>query len=230
MSDAVISCSGLGKVFQDGDRQIDVLSGIDFSLRAGERVAIVGQSGCGKSTLLNLLGGLDVPTTGRVYVAGEVMTEMSDLRRSQWRNQQLGFVFQFHHLLPEFTALEAVAMPARIAGVSKSDANQLAAALLERVGLHDRGGHRPAALSGGERQRVAIARALINNPRCVLMDEPTGNLDPDSAAQILTLMESLEWGQTGFVVVTHDQQVASQMARQLTLVDGRLVGDHDAVA
>ena len=230
MSDAVISCSGLGKAFQDGDRQIDVLSGIDFSLRAGERVAIVGQSGCGKSTLLNLLGGLDVPTTGRVYVAGEVMNEMSDLRRSQWRNQQLGFVFQFHHLLPEFTAREAVAMPARIAGVSKSDANQLAAALLERVGLHDRGGHRPAALSGGERQRVAIARALINNPRCVLMDEPTGNLDPDSAAQILTLMESLEWGETGFVVVTHDQQVASQMARQLTLVDGRLVGDHDAVA
>ena len=230
MSDAVISCSGLGKAFQDGDRQIDVLSGIDFSLRAGERVAIVGQSGCGKSTLLNLLGGLDVPTTGRVYVAGEVMSEMSDLKRSQWRNQRLGFVFQFHHLLPEFTALEAVAMPARIAGASKSQANQLAAKLLERVGLQDRGGHRPAALSGGERQRVAIARALINNPRCVLMDEPTGNLDPESAAQILTLMESLEWGQTGFVVVTHDRQVANQMARQLTLIDGRLVGDHDAVA
>lgn len=230
MSDPVISCSGLGKAFQDGDRQIEVLSGVDFSLRAGERVAIVGQSGCGKSTLLNLLGGLEVPTTGRVYVAGEVMSEMSDLRRSQWRNQQLGFVFQFHHLLPEFTALEAVAMPARIAGASKSQANQLAAKLLERVGLQDRGGHRPAALSGGERQRVAIARALINNPRCVLMDEPTGNLDPESAAQILTLMESLEWGQTGFVVVTHDRQVANQMARQLTLIDGRLVGDHDAVA
>jgi len=193
-------------------------------------VAIVGQSGCGKSTLLNLLGGLEVPTTGRVYVAGEVMSEMSDLKRSQWRNQRLGFVFQFHHLLPEFTALEAVAMPARIAGASKSQANQLAAKLLERVGLQDRGGHRPAALSGGERQRVAIARALINNPRCVLMDEPTGNLDPESAAQILTLMESLEWGQTGFVVVTHDRQVANQMARQLTLIDGRLVGDHDAVA
>ncbi len=230
MSDPVISCSGLGKAFQDGDRQIEVLSGVDFSLRAGERVAIVGQSGCGKSTLLNLLGGLEVPTTGRVYVAGEVMSEMSDLRRSQWRNQQLGLVFQFHHLLPEFTALEAVAMPARIAGASKSQANQLAAKLLERVGLQDRGGHRPAALSGGERQRVAIARALINNPRCVLMDEPTGNLDPESAAQILTLMESLEWGQTGFVVVTHDRQVANQMARQLTLIDGRLVGDHDAVA
>jgi lipoprotein-releasing system ATP-binding protein len=230
MSDAVISCSGLGKAFQDGDRQIEVLSGVDFSLRAGERVAIVGQSGCGKSTLLNLLGGLEVPTTGRVYVAGEVMSEMSDLKRSQWRNQRLGFVFQFHHLLPEFTALEAVAMPARIAGASKSQANQLAAKLLERVGLQDRGGHRPAALSGGERQRVAIARALINNPRCVLMDEPTGNLDPESAAQILTLMESLEWGQTGFVVVTHDRQVANQMARQLTLIDGRLVGDHDAVA
>jgi len=230
MSDPVISCSGLGKAFQDGDRQIEVLSGVDFSLRAGERVAIVGQSGCGKSTLLNLLGGLEVPTTGRVYVAGEVMSEMSDLKRSQWRNQRLGFVFQFHHLLPEFTALEAVAMPARIAGASKSQANQLAAKLLERVGLQDRGGHRPAALSGGERQRVAIARALINNPRCVLMDEPTGNLDPESAAQILTLMESLEWGQTGFVVVTHDRQVANQMARQLTLIDGRLVGDHDAVA
>ena len=230
MSDPVISCSGLGKAFQDGDRQIEVLSGVDFSLRAGERVAIVGQSGCGKSTLLNLLGGLEVPTTGRVYVAGEVMSEMSDLRRSQWRNQQLGLVFQFHHLLPEFTALEAVAMPARIAGASKSQANQLAAKLLERVGLQDRGGHRPAALSGGERQRVAIARALINNPHCVLMDEPTGNLDPESAAQILTLMESLEWGQTGFVVVTHDRQVANQMARQLTLIDGRLVGDHDAVA
>ena len=230
MSDAVISCSGLGKAFQDGDRQIEVLSGVDFSLRAGERVALVGQSGCGKSTLLNLLGGLEVPTTGRVYVAGEVMSEMSDLKRSQWRNQRLGFVFQFHHLLPEFTALEAVAMPARIAGASKSQANQLAAELLERVGLQDRERHRPAALSGGERQRVAIARALINNPRCVLMDEPTGNLDPESAAQILTLMESLEWGQTGFVVVTHDRQVANQMARQLTLIDGRLVGDHDAVA
>ncbi len=223
MSNAILACTDLSKVFQDGNRRVEVLSGINFSLAPSERVAIVGQSGSGKTTLLNLLGGLDNPTTGRVSVAGRSISDLDDAERSRWRNQQLGFVFQFHHLLPEFTAAEAVAMPARIAGVSKRESLARATLLLEQVGLGGRLAHRPAELSGGERQRVAIARALINSPSCILMDEPTGNLDPESAAQVLSLMESLEWGHTAFVVVTHDEAIAAKMQRQLQMSGGKLI-------
>jgi len=223
MSESVLACHSLGKHFRDGDREIHVLSNVEFALAAGDRVAVVGRSGSGKSTLLNLLGGLDLPSAGEVLVAGRSLAGMSERERCHWRNQQLGFVFQFHHLLPEFTALEAVAMPARIAGQTRFDAQASAQSLLCQVGLEHRLHHRPSALSGGERQRVAIARALVNNPSCVLMDEPTGNLDPDSAEQVLALMGSLERSHTAFVVVTHDPSVARSMGRQLELVDGKLV-------
>lgn len=222
MSESVLRCRGLGKTFADGNAAVQVLNGLEFDLKAGERVAIVGSSGSGKSTLLNLLGGLDVPSEGQVIVAGEAFSAMSDDARSRWRNQHLGFVFQFHHLLPEFTALEGVAMPARIAGMDATSAMQSAEQLLTRVGLSHRLHHRPAALSGGERQRVAIARALINAPNCVLMDEPTGNLDPESAAQILALIDDLTEAETAFVIVTHDMSVAGHMDRTLTLRDGKL--------
>ncbi len=220
---AVLTCTGLTKDFSDAGRDIHVLSGVEFQLAPAERVAIIGRSGSGKSTLLNLLGGLDIPTSGAVSVAGRSFSAMSERERCRWRNRQLGFVFQFHHLLPEFTALEAVAMPARIAGVARTDAQERAATLLERVGLSHRLEHRPGALSGGERQRVAIARALVNQPGCVLMDEPTGNLDPESAEQVLALMASMERADTAFVVVTHDPRIAERMDRQLELRDGQLM-------
>jgi len=172
--------------------------------------------------LLNLLGGLDTPSAGGVSVAGELLSRMSENERSRWRNQRLGFVFQMHHLLPEFTALESVAMPARIGGAPKQQAEAKAKTLLEQLGLSERLNHRPAALSGGERQRVAIARALVNEPACVLMDEPTGNLDPDTAEQVLAAMSALRDRDTAFVVVTHDPAIAQRMDRQLTLANGRL--------
>jgi len=178
MVDVVLSCSGLEKSYPDGANSVKVLQGVELALEQGERIAIVGRSGSGKSTLLNLLGGLDTPTAGEVLVSHKSLSRMGERARSQWRNRQLGFVFQFHHLLPEFTALEAVAMPMRIGGEAKGAAQERAAMLLDRVGLSERVSHKPAALSGGERQRVAIARALANKPGCVLMDEPTGNLDP----------------------------------------------------
>jgi lipoprotein-releasing system ATP-binding protein len=199
-----------------------VLDALTLSVASGEWLAILGASGAGKSTLLNLLGGLDTPSEGEVSVAGQRLSGMSGNERSQWRNRRLGFVFQMHHLLPEFTALESVAMPARIGGLSKRKAEQRARALLEQLGMADRLSHRPAALSGGERQRVAIARALVNEPACVLMDEPTGNLDPDTAEQVLSAMDALRGGNTAFVVVTHDPAIATRMDRQLTLVNGRL--------
>ena len=223
MSDAVLACHDLGKEFVDAGCTIHVLSGIEFTLAPGERVAIIGRSGSGKSTMLNLLGGLDTPSTGEVLVAGRCITDMNESERCRWRNQQMGFVFQFHHLLPEFTALEAVAMPARISGVGRDISQLRAKTLLTKMGLSERFRHRPHALSGGERQRVAIARALINEPSCVLMDEPTGNLDPDSAEQVLALMMSLERTNTAFVVVTHDPRIAARMGRQLELHDGKLV-------
>ena len=223
MSDrAVLEAAELGKTYRDARRDIVVLDGLALSVSAGEWLAIVGASGAGKSTLLNLLGGLDTPSTGEVSVAAQSLSRMSENERSQWRNQRLGFVFQMHHLLPEFTALESVAMPARIGGAPKQEAEAKAKALLEQLGLAERLNHRPAALSGGERQRVAIARALVNEPACVLMDEPTGNLDPDTAEQVLAAMSALRDRDTAFVVVTHDPAIAQRMDRQLTLANGRL--------
>ena len=218
----VLSASQLGKVYSDGRRDVTVLNQLDLNVSAGEWLAIVGVSGAGKSTLLNLLGGLDVPSAGEVLVAGRSLAALSEDERSRWRNQQLGFVFQMHHLLPEFSALESVAMPARIGGTNKRDAEERAQRLLATLGMGERLGHRPAELSGGERQRVAIARALVNEPACVLMDEPTGNLDPQTAEQVLVAMEALKERQTAFVVVTHDPGIASRMDRQLNLTDGRL--------
>ncbi len=218
----VLSASQLGKVYSDGRRDVTVLNQLDLNVSAGEWLAIVGVSGAGKSTLLNLLGGLDVPSAGEVLVAGRSLAALSEDERSRWRNQQLGFVFQMHHLLPEFSALESVAMPARIGGTNKRDAEEKAQRLLATLGMGERLGHRPAELSGGERQRVAIARALVNEPACVLMDEPTGNLDPQTAEQVLVAMEALKERQTAFVVVTHDPGIATKMDRQLSLTDGRL--------
>lgn len=222
MSEAVLQCLGLGKQFTDGNRVIRVLQGVELILNAGETLAIIGASGSGKSTLLNLLGGLDCPTEGRVLVAGADLAAMPERERCLWRNRRLGFVYQFHHLLPEFTAAENVAMPLIIAGKRRRDAMQSAACMLERVGLEHRLTHRPAALSGGERQRVAIARALVTSPDCVLMDEPTGNLDPSASQQILSLIDALGHESAAFIVVTHDPVIAARMHRTLELRDAGL--------
>jgi len=223
MSDSpVLSARDVVKRYSDGRQDIVVLSGLDLTVMSGDWLAIVGASGSGKSTLLNLLGGLDAPTAGEVAGSGRRFGDMNERERSVWRNRNLGFVFQMHHLLPEFSALENVAMPARIGGLSKSAAEARAKDLLERLGLSQRVSHRPAALSGGERQRVAIARALINEPSCVLMDEPTGNLDPATAEQVLEAMQALRQFKTAFVVVTHDPGIAQRMDRQLTLLSGCL--------
>jgi lipoprotein-releasing system ATP-binding protein len=222
MSEAVLRCEGLGRVYEDGDRSITVLEGIDFELPPGDKVAVVGASGSGKSTLLNLLGGLDRPSSGRVMINGQDLEQLDEPALCHLRNTQLGFVYQFHHLLPEFDARENVAMPLLIGGVGRAEAWSRAAQLLERVGMAHRSGHRPAQLSGGERQRVAIARALVANPACVLMDEPTGNLDPEAAAQVLGLIDELGKEQASFVVVTHDPDIAAHMNRTLELREGGL--------
>ncbi|RXS41882.1 lipoprotein-releasing ABC transporter ATP-binding protein LolD [Idiomarina sp. 29L] len=219
----LLHCSGLSKTYQDGDNQVNVLKSVDFSISAGEMVAIVGASGSGKSTLLHILGGLEKPTTGELMFNDQDMTSWSSDKLSSWRNSNLGFVYQFHHLLPEFSALENVAMPLLIAGEKSKNAKQTAQILLERVGLGHRLSHRPSQLSGGERQRVAIARAFVNNPDIVLADEPTGNLDGEAAASIYQLMLELnkEKG-TAFIVVTHDNTLAEQLHRVERLVDGTL--------
>ncbi|WOJ95741.1 lipoprotein-releasing ABC transporter ATP-binding protein LolD [Congregibacter brevis] len=223
MSDSLaLNCRNVHKSYEDGRSRVTVLRGVDFALEEGEKVAIIGSSGSGKSTLLNLLGGLDHVSEGEVALAGKVLAPMSESQLAGWRNLHLGFVYQFHHLLPEFSALENVAMPQLIAGVSRREAHDKAAAMLEEVGLSTRSTHRPGQLSGGERQRVAIARSLINNPRCVLMDEPTGNLDPEAAEQVLELIDKLREKHSAFVVVTHDLSVAHRMQRVLRLTDGRL--------
>ena len=222
MSDVVLECIDLGRTYRDGDNAVVVLQGVALSLAPGEKIAIVGASGSGKSTLLNLLGGLDNPTEGRVVVAGQDLSELGEAELCRWRNQRLGFVYQFHHLLPEFDAQENVAMPLLIGGVARGDALDRAAKLLARVGMDHRLNHRPGQLSGGERQRVAIARALVNEPDCVLMDEPTGNLDPQSAEQVLTLIDELGRERAAFVVVTHDPAIAGRMHRTLELHDAAL--------
>ncbi|MBC6429227.1 MAG: ABC transporter ATP-binding protein [Cellvibrionales bacterium] len=218
-----LECRGLRRAYQLGPERLEILKGVDLTVRAGESIAIMGASGSGKSTLLHLLGLLDVADAGEICIAGRTLEGLSEAARATLRNRMLGFVFQFHHLLPEFSALENVSMPLWLRGLGGRQARVRAAAVLEQVGLAERAAHRPAELSGGERQRVAIARALAGEPALLLMDEPTGNLDKANAWRILELIERLNrQGGAALVLVTHDAEIAARMGRRLGLRDGRL--------
>ncbi len=223
MSDQVLACHSIVRQFHEGDSTLDVLSGIDLKIRESERLAIIGASGSGKTTLLQIMGGLDDPTSGEVLVNGQSIANIGEKEKSALRNQFIGFVYQFHHLLPEFSAQENVAMPLLIRRLRKNVAMQQAADLLDRVGLAERLEHKPGELSGGERQRAAVARALITRPKLVLADEPTGNLDAGNGQHVLQLMLELNRElDTSLVIVTHDHNIAGQMDRVLILEDGRL--------
>ena len=219
----VVGAAGLGKTYAEGSLRTPVFDGLDLSVAAGETVAILGASGAGKSTLLHLLGGLDTPTAGEVFVAGQRMSALSDADRGRLRNRALGFIYQFHHLLPEFTALENVMLPVLLSGAAVPESAARARGLLEAVGLAHRLDHKPGELSGGERQRAAVARALVNRPACVLGDEPTGNLDERTAATVFELMLELNRAErTSLVLVTHDRSLARRLDRVLELHEGRL--------
>ena len=224
--DAVLECDNIVRRFREGESTLEVLSGVNLEIMPGERLAIIGASGSGKTTLLQIMGGLDEPTSGSISVGGHSMAKISESEKGVLRNKYLGFVYQFHHLLPEFSAEENVAMPLLIRGERRAEAAEKARDLLARVGLAERLGHKPGELSGGERQRAAVARALINQPALVLADEPTGNLDAGNGAQVLSLMLDLnrELG-TSLVIVTHDHSIAAQMDRILVLEEGRLRED-----
>ena len=219
----VVTCEQLEKTYSQGPQLVKVLQGVSLQVDRGERIAIVGSSGSGKTTLLNLLGGLDLPTSGKVTIAGKDLAKVDETERGLLRNKHLGFVYQFHHLLGEFSALENVCMPLLISKLSMTEAAERARVMLDKVGLDSRIEHKPSELSGGERQRVAIARALVTEPSCVLLDEPTGNLDRNTADEIHKLMNDLnEKLEISFIVVTHDELLASSMERKLLLADGLL--------